>query len=159
MTKYLMFFKNPRQDIKFINKSGIPISNILSKLLSPCLEPPSEPTDISSNVLIDKLDNKYRHNFDCGINNTTQHSIIFLRIICSCPIQNINSNTIVLFFANVSLIKGRVISPNVVNIPFLTFHLKDLLTFEVWINRIFNFKIFNTFFCFVYSNKTFSHMK
>ena len=58
-----MFFKEPRQEIKFINKSGIPIPNILSKLLSPYLEPPPKPTGISLNFLIDKLDNQYRHNF------------------------------------------------------------------------------------------------
>ena len=56
MTTEFMFFKNPWQDIKFINKYGIPIPNILSKLLSPCLEPTLELTVISLKN-IDKLDN------------------------------------------------------------------------------------------------------
>ena len=58
-----MFSKSPWQDIKFINKYGIPIANILSELMSPCLEHPKEPTGIPLDFLIDKLDNKYRHNF------------------------------------------------------------------------------------------------
>ena len=63
MTTEFMFFKKSWQDIKFINKYGIPIPNILLKLFSPCLEPPTEPAGISLNCFIDKIDNQYRHNF------------------------------------------------------------------------------------------------
>ena len=62
-TTQFMFFKNPRQDIKFINKSVIPIPNIMSKHLSQCLEPFPEPTDISLNFMIKNIDNQYRNNF------------------------------------------------------------------------------------------------
>ena len=47
MTKEFMFFENKWQDIKFINKSRIPIPNIILKLLSPYLEPSLEFTVIS----------------------------------------------------------------------------------------------------------------
>ena len=64
MTTEFMFFKNPLQDIKFINKSVISKPNILSKHLSLFLEPTPEPTGISlKNKYIDKLDNQYRHSF------------------------------------------------------------------------------------------------
>ena len=42
-----MLLNNTQQEIKFINKSGISIPNILPKLLPPCLEPPPEPTGFS----------------------------------------------------------------------------------------------------------------
>ena len=58
------------------------------KLLSPFLEPSVEPTVISLNFFIDKLDNQYRHILDYGIDKTTQHSEIFLRVICSCLIKH-----------------------------------------------------------------------
>ena len=47
MTKEFMFFENKWQDIKFINKSRIPIPNIILKRFSSYLEPSLEPTVIS----------------------------------------------------------------------------------------------------------------
>ena len=44
-----MFLKKSLQDIKFINKYGIPIPNIMLKHLSPYLETPLEPTVIPLN--------------------------------------------------------------------------------------------------------------
>ena len=55
MKTVFMFLKNPREKIKFINKSGIPT-------LSSCLEPPPETTSISLNVFIENIDNQYIHN-------------------------------------------------------------------------------------------------
>ena len=63
MTAEFMFFKNPWKYIKSINKSGVPIPNIMSKLFSPCLEPPPEPTGISIKKYIGNPDHQYRHNF------------------------------------------------------------------------------------------------
>ena len=50
MTTECLFIKNPWQDIKLINKYGIPITNILSILLSPILKTP-KPSGISLNCL------------------------------------------------------------------------------------------------------------
>ena len=49
MTIEFMFLKNLWKGIKFINKYGIPITNIMLKLMSPYLEPSLEPTVISLN--------------------------------------------------------------------------------------------------------------
>ena len=49
MTAEFLFFKNPQQEIKFINKSVIPIPNMMLKHLSTCLETPIQPTFISLN--------------------------------------------------------------------------------------------------------------
>ena len=86
MATEFMFFKNPWQYIKFINKYGITIPNILSKLLSPCLEPLPEPTGISLHFLIENLDNQYRHNFWLWYNNRNQHFI--KQYFCSCLIKH-----------------------------------------------------------------------
>ena len=88
MTTEFIFSKKLLQEIRFINKYGIPIPNIMLTRFSPCLEPPLEPTGISLDLFIDKLDNQYRNNFYYGVNYTTQHYESFFSIIYFCLIKH-----------------------------------------------------------------------
>ena len=66
---------------------------------------------------------------DYGIKNRTQHSESFLGIF-SCLININNSNTLVLFFADLYLMKGFVIGTNILFVHLFTCSLNVLLIFN-----------------------------
>ena len=148
-----MSFKKPCHDIKLINQSGIPIPNILLKILLHV----KNPQLFHLIFFIYRLDNQYRHSFQLWyrwhiltLQNISQDFILLSH-------ETLLILTHLFFFANVVLIKGCVISPNVVFVFFYLF-FELFINMQIWINHTSNLRLINTFTCFFKPNKKFIHM-
>ena len=122
-----MFFEEPWHDNKFVNKSGIPIPNILLNFFLHVYNPQL----FHLFLKIDKLDNQYRHNFQWYYkwHNLTLWNILLHFYVPShktLPMLKHRYYFFITFF-----IGGCVVSANTSFIYFSTFSFNNLFKCNV----------------------------